>query len=304
MELDITGARILWETPINVPVLGQLKISETMVISWLVMLLITGACIWLTRDLKEENISKRQALAELIVEKANQFVVGNMGERFRYFVPFVAALFATSVLSNLISLIGLRSPTADLSTEAAWAVVVFIMITAQKIKTNGFGGYLKGFTTPIAVMTPFNILSELATPVSMACRHFGNILSGVVINALIYGALAVASSALFGLIPGVVGDVLSKIPFLDVGIPAILSVYFRLVLRLYAGIYLLYADSHVYCKRCGRRLKVTAQDDQKIYYSKEDFYYGISDARKRYRISWLCNRCRLLPDRRYRTWYW
>lgn len=226
MELDITGARILWETPINVPVLGQLKISETMVISWLVMLLITGVCIWLTRDLKEENISKRQALAELIVEKANQFVVGNMGERFRYFVPFVAALFATSVLSNLISLIGLRSPTADLSTEAAWAVVVFIMITAQKIKTNGFGGYLKGFTTPIAVMTPFNILSELATPVSMACRHFGNILSGVVINALIYGALAVASSALFGLIPGVVGDVLSKIPFLDVGIPAILSVYF------------------------------------------------------------------------------
>ena len=226
MELDITGARILWETPINVPVLGQLKISETMVISWLVMLLITGACNWLTRDLKEENISKRQALAELIVEKANQFVVGNMGERFRYFVPFVAALFATSVLSNLISLIGLRSPTADLSTEAAWAVVVFIMITAQKIKTNGFGGYLKGFTTPIAVMTPFNILSELATPVSMACRHFGNILSGVVINALIYGALAVASSALFGLIPGVVGDVLSKIPFLDVGIPAILSVYF------------------------------------------------------------------------------
>lgn len=226
MELDITGARILWETPINVPILGQLKISETMVVSWLVMLLITGACIWLTCDLKEENISKRQALAELIVEKANQFVVGNMGERFRYFVPFVAALFATSVLSNLISLIGLRSPTADLSTEAAWAVVVFIMITAQKIKTNGFGGYLKGFTTPIAVMTPFNILSELATPVSMACRHFGNILSGVVINALIYGALAVASSALFGLIPGVVGDVLSKIPFLDVGIPAILSVYF------------------------------------------------------------------------------
>ena len=53
MELDITGARILWETPINVPVLGQLKISETMVIIWLVMLIISGACIWLTRDLKE-----------------------------------------------------------------------------------------------------------------------------------------------------------------------------------------------------------------------------------------------------------
>ena len=191
--------------PIDVPVLGPLRISETMVVSWIVMILITGLCIWLTHDLKEENISKRQAVAELIVEKANSFVIGNMGEKFRYLIPFVAALFATSVVSNLISLIGLRSPTADLSTEAAWAVVVFIMITAQKIKTSGFGGYLKGFTTPIAVMTPFNILSELATPVSMACRHFGNILSGVVINGLIYGALAVASSALLGLIPGALG---------------------------------------------------------------------------------------------------
>ena len=78
----------------------------------------------------------------------------------------------------------------------------------------------------MAGMTPFNILSELATPVSMACRHFGNILSGVVINGLLYGALALASSKLLGLLPGLVGEVLAQIPILDVGIPAILSVYF------------------------------------------------------------------------------
>ena len=226
MELDISGAKILFTLPIDLPILGPLRISETMVVSWIVMILITGLCIWLTHDLREENISKRQAMAEMLVEMANKFVVGNMGEQFRYMIPFVAALFSTSVVSNLISLVGLRSPTADLSTEAAWAVVVFIMITAQKIKSGGFGGYLKGFTQPIPVMTPFNILSELATPVSMACRHFGNILSGVVINGLIYGALAVASSALLGLIPGLVGNVLAQIPILDVGIPAIMSVYF------------------------------------------------------------------------------
>ncbi|MDY4693540.1 MAG: FoF1 ATP synthase subunit a [Blautia sp.] len=226
MNLDLSGAKIYYTFPIDVPFLGPFRITETLVVSWLVMLVITGLCIWLTHDLKEENISKRQAVAELIVEKANSFVIGNMGDRFKKMIPFIAALFATSVVSNLISLIGLRSPTADLSTEAAWAVVVFIMITAQKIKTNGFGGYLKGFTTPIVVMTPFNILSELATPVSMACRHFGNILSGLVIDSLIYGALAVASSALLGLLPGIIGDVLSKIPILDVGVPAITSVYF------------------------------------------------------------------------------
>ena len=226
MEVDISGARVFFTIPTNIPILGDLQISETLVVSWIVMALITGLCIWLTHDLKVEKISKRQAVAEMLVEMANKFVIGNAGEKFRKLIPFVAALFATSVVSNLISLIGLRSPTADLSTEAAWAIVVFIMITAQKIKTSGFGGYLKGFTQPIPVMTPFNVLSELATPVSMACRHFGNILSGVVINGLIYAALAVATSALLGWLPGALGQVLGSIPFLDVGVPAILSVYF------------------------------------------------------------------------------
>ena len=226
MEIDISGAKIFFTLPIDFPLLGKFSITETLVISWIVMAIITGLCIFLTKDLRVDHISKRQALAEFIVEKANGFVIGNMGEKFRYMIPFVSALLATSVISNLISLIGLRSPTADLSVEAGWAVVVFIMITAQKIKSSGLGGYLLGFTKPIPVMTPFNILSELATPVSMACRHFGNILSGLVIDSLIYAALAAASSALLGLIPGAVGAVLSKIPILSVGIPAITGVYF------------------------------------------------------------------------------
>ncbi|MBP5625028.1 MAG: F0F1 ATP synthase subunit A [Lachnospiraceae bacterium] len=226
MEISVNGAKIFYEFPFDIPILGRLQINETLVVSWIVMILITGLCIWLTHDLKVENISKRQAFAEMLVEAADNFVVGNMGPKFKYMVPFVAALFSTSLVSNLISLTGLRSPTADLSTEAAWAIVVFTMITAQKIKTNGVGGYLKGFTTPIAVMTTFNVLSELATPISLACRHFGNILSGIVINGLIYAALAVASKALLGLIPGAVGKLLSAIPILDVGLPAILSVYF------------------------------------------------------------------------------
>lgn len=226
MDIDISGARIFFELPIDLPLLGPLRISETLLVSWLVILVVTGVCIWLTHDMKVENISKRQAVAEMLVEMANNFVVGNMGEKFRYFVPFVAGLFATSVVSNLIGLLGLRSPTADLSTEFAWAIVVFILITAQKIKVNGVGGYLLDFTKPIPVLAPFNVLSELATPIGMAFRHFGNILSGVVINALLYAALAVASSALLGLIPGVLGDVLAQIPILDVGIPAITSVYF------------------------------------------------------------------------------
>ena len=228
MEFDISGAKIFARIPTGIPVLGDFLITETLVVSWIVMLIITGLCIFLTRNLKGENISKRQAAAEMIVEAATNLVRNNTGgTKFDGLIPFVSAIFATSIVSNLISLIPIfRSPTADLSTEAAWAITVFVLITANKIKAGGILGYMKGFTEPIPVMTPFNILSELATPVSMACRHFGNILSGIVINGLIYAALAIASGALLGLIPGAVGDFLSNIPILSVGLPAVLSVYF------------------------------------------------------------------------------
>ena len=104
-------------------------------------------------------------------------------------------------------------------------------------------------------MTPFNVLSELATPISMACRHFGNILSGVVINALIYGSLALASGKLLGLLPGVLGRTLSQIPILDVGVPAVLSVYFDWFSGVMQVLYFLYADCHVHCECSRRRLK-------------------------------------------------
>ena len=151
-SFEVDYAKIYWTIKTGIPILGDLKITETLIVSWIVMIIITGLCIFLTRDLRVENISKRQAFAEMLVEMGNNFVRNNTGgNKFDKLIPFVSALFATSVVSNLISLIGLRSPTADLSTEAAWAIVVFIMITSTKIKTNGFGGYLKGFTTPIAV---------------------------------------------------------------------------------------------------------------------------------------------------------
>ena len=97
-----------------------------------------------------------------------------------------------------VPLLGIRSPTADLMTELAWALVVFVLITYHKIKSSGIVGYLKGFLDPIFVMAPINVMSECFTPISMACRHFGNILSGTVISALIYGALTAANNALFG----------------------------------------------------------------------------------------------------------
>ena len=220
MNVEINGAPIYFE------LFGCIPITATMVVSWVIMIILTGLCIWLTRDLKVQNVSKRQAVAEFLVKTAEKFVNTNMGPKFAHYVPFVAALFCLSVFSSLSSLIGCFSPTADLSTTLAWAIVVFIMITATKIRTGGLGGYLLGFTKPIPVLTPFNVISECATPISMAFRHFGIIASGMVISTLVYAALSVANQALFGLLPGLLGDILGSIPFLTVGVPAFLSLYF------------------------------------------------------------------------------
>ena len=164
------------------------------------MLIISGLLIWLGSGLKVSGISRKQAVAEMAYTSLVNFVRGNMGTGFDHYIPLVGTIFITSVISNLISLLGIWSPTADLMTELAWALVVFVLITYHKIKSSGIVAYMKSFLDPIAVLLPINIMSECFTPVSMACRHFGNILSGTVISALIYAALAAANNALFGLL--------------------------------------------------------------------------------------------------------
>ena len=197
MDVSINGARIL-HTIQNVPVLGKIEITQTLIVSWLVVAIIAFLAIWLGSGLKVSGISRKQAVAEMVYTALVNFVRGNMGPDFDRYIPLVGAIFISSLISNLISLLGIWSPTADLMTELAWGLVVFVLITYHKIKASGLGGYLKGFLDPIFVLLPINIMSECFTPVSMACRHFGNILSGTVISTLIYAALTAANNALFG----------------------------------------------------------------------------------------------------------
>ncbi len=222
MDISITGAKIFF----TIPIFGGIPITETLVNTWLIMAAITGLCIWLTRDLKVHATSKKQIVAEFLVKAAYGLVEGNMGKRFRHFTPFIATLISFLALSNLSSMLGLYAPTAELSTELAFAILVFILITYYKFKAGGPLGYVKGFLEPIPILLPFNIISEISTPVSMAFRHFGNIASGGVITALVYAALAAANRMLFGWLPGFLGQLLGSIPFLQVGIPAVLSIYF------------------------------------------------------------------------------
>ena len=199
MEVEINGARIL-ATFTDVPLFGTVQITQTLLVSCLVVVILSALLIWLGSGLNVSGISRKQAVAEMLYTSLVNFVRGNMGTNFDHYIPLIGAIFATSVVSNLISLLGIWSPTADLMTELAWALVVFVLITYHKIKASGIGSYLNGFLDPIFIMAPINVMSECFTPVSMACRHFGNILSGTVISALIYASLTAASKALFTLL--------------------------------------------------------------------------------------------------------
>ncbi len=216
--INVTGARIFFTVPFPVQ---DIIISESQVNSALVLVTIFFFCLYMTHGLSEKCVLRRQHFAELIVEKVDGLVRENMGEYFMGYAPFIIAIMALSAFSSLISLTGLYPPTSDINIVGGWAILVFILITYYKMKCGPLN-YLKGFTQPVALLAPINFISEFATPVSMAFRHYGNILSGSVISVLLASALGGLSASVLGWLPGFLGE----IPFLRIGIPAVLSIYF------------------------------------------------------------------------------
>ena len=216
--IEIAGARIYFTIPMP---LQPLPITESQVNSWIVIVSVFFLCLYLTHGLSATHPTKRQHLVEWGIEQTQHLVSDNMGEFFKDFAPFVASIMMLSALSSLLTLVGLYPPTSDLNVVGGWALLVFVLITYYKFKCGPIH-YLRSYTEPVAFLTPLNVISEFATPVSMAFRHYGNILSGSVISVLVAAALQGLSAMTFGRLPGFLG----QFPFLQIGIPAVLSVYF------------------------------------------------------------------------------
>jgi F-type H+-transporting ATPase subunit a len=222
MDISVNGPKIYFE----IPIFGGIKITQTTVSLLVVTILLIAASYFLTR-----NLTKRPGRMQVIVEKLISMLYGlvedTMGKHNLVFAPYIGTLFLCSIFGTLIGMTQIfRSTTADLSVTLAWAIVTSVMVWYNNIKNFGFKAWLKGFTEPIVVMTPMNIVSEIAQPVSMAFRHFGNVAGGSVLTALIYGALAALTSLLFSWLPEAVATVIP--PIFQVGIPAFLSIYFDL----------------------------------------------------------------------------
>ena len=268
MSLDVTGAKILF----TIPILGGINITQTTVSLFVVSAILCLSFYFLGRNLQKRPTG-RQVIVEKLYMMLQNLVCDAMGKHNAHWTPFIATIFLSSICGSFIGLTGfLRSSTADLAVPLTWAVMVSVIIWAQNIKYNGFVGWLKGFTEPIAVMTPMNLISEVAQPLSMAFRHFGNSASGGIISSLLYTALsglsavvlnAISSSGwivsvvllalgvamvvvhklankkallILGIVSIVLGffgllqalGLLTGVPLLTFGIPAVLSLYFDL----------------------------------------------------------------------------
>lgn len=218
--ISISGALIYFTIPMP---LQNLPITESQINSALVIITIFFLCLYFTHGLSVKARLKRQLIAEWIVKQTQSLVKTNMSDYFANFAPFVAAIMGISAFSSLLALLGLYAPTSDINIVGGWAILVFILITYYKMKCGPLH-YVKSFGDPVPFLSPLNIISEVATPISMAFRHYGNVLSGAVISVLVASGLQGLSNLLLGWLPGFLGE----IPFLQVGLPAILSVYFDL----------------------------------------------------------------------------
>ena len=194
-----------------------------------VSLFVVTLLLMILAKLATKNLSKRPGRLQVLVEKGVGMIYGlvedTMGKHNLKFAPYIGTLFLSSIFGSLIGTTAIfRSATGDLSVTLAWALVTTGMVWYNNIKNFGFKAWLKGFTEPIVVMTPMNIVSEIAQPISMAFRHFGNVAGGSVLTSLIYAALALVSKAIFGWLPAMVLEVFP--PLLQAGVPAFLSLYF------------------------------------------------------------------------------
>lgn len=179
--------------------LGGLQVPESVVVSWGIMLFLVIVSILLTRNLKVDHISRRQAILELVVTTIDNFFTGLLGEQGRRYVPYLMTVALYIACANLIGVFGIKPPTKDMNVTAALALMSICLIEYSGIHARGGKGFLKSLAAPTPIMTPMNILEIAIRPTSLCMRLFGNVLGAFVIMELIKLVVPVFVPAIFSL---------------------------------------------------------------------------------------------------------
>ncbi|MCR1951765.1 F0F1 ATP synthase subunit A [Clostridium sp. DSM 100503] len=166
----------------------KIEIVPEVVMQWITIVLIALIAIWATRNMKLRP-NKKQAVVEYIYTMLKNVVTANMGEEFLDIIPFIGSLGVFLLFMNFTGLIGLPVPTKNFSVTVALALITFYMVQFYTIRKYGLKSYFGGYTFPLAIITPINILERIMLPVSLALRLFGNILAATFLVELCYEAL-------------------------------------------------------------------------------------------------------------------
>jgi F-type H+-transporting ATPase subunit a len=166
---------------------GPIVLNGTIVTTWLLMLFMSLAARLITSRLTSTaTMSRWQGTLEIIVTTLVK-QIGDVGlKKPERFLPFLGTLFLFVAVASLCTMLPFYTPpTGSLSTTAALALCVFIAVPLYGIREEGFRTYLRSYTKPTLVMLPFNIISELSRTLALAIRLFGNMMSGVMIVAIL-----------------------------------------------------------------------------------------------------------------------
>lgn len=171
------------KTVLNLPILGE--ISESVVVTWIIMAVLVGLSIIFVRNLKVENPGKVQIVLESAIGWAQDFFEGIIGKKNRAYVPYLITVLLYLAVSNTIGLLGFKPPTKDLNVTAALALMSMCVIEYSGIRKNGLVHWMKHFTKPVPVVTPIMVLEIVIRPLSLCMRLFGNMLAGFVVLELL-----------------------------------------------------------------------------------------------------------------------
>ena len=190
-------AELECETVFTIPIFGGIDVLESIVVTWIIMAVLILISIFLTWNMKIDHISKRQAVAELIVTRLTGIVDGMVGRKAKRYVPYLITVLVYIGIANIIGLFGFKSPTKDLNVTIALSVMSIVLVEAAGIYHLGVKRWLHKFTEPIAIVTPINILEIFTRPLSLCMRLFGNVLGAFVIMELIKIVVPVILPAVF-----------------------------------------------------------------------------------------------------------
>ncbi len=188
---------------------GFVRITATLVFTWITMLILSIGSYLLTRNLKiEGDISKGQNMLEALIETINIQIRQISQQAPDKYLPFIGTLFIFILASNILSIVpGFTAPTGSLNTTIALSICVFLAVPAYGIADQGILDYLKEYIKPTFIMLPFNIISEISRTLSLAIRLYGNVMSSSIIVVILLGVVPLFFPVIIqalGLLTGVI----------------------------------------------------------------------------------------------------